>query len=102
MLTVSLKPTRSVKHNLLKKRALKIFAIHGPMNAPAWAVLANFFPIRAAYTYLLRLHRFGLLDRTRDEHGLILYTLSDRGKERLVWLNIQATKSLVSEVTYAG
>lgn len=74
--------------NSLKMRALEIFAKCGPLNPPAWAVLAAFHPVRASYTYLLRLHRFGLLNRTRDESGLPLYSLSDRGRERLKWLSI--------------
>jgi hypothetical protein len=74
--------------NTLKIRALEIFETYGSLNPPTWAALAEFFPIRAAYTYLLRLHRFGLLNRTRDQSGLLLYTLSDRGRERLRWLTI--------------
>jgi hypothetical protein len=54
------------KANSLKKRTLEIFFVYGSLNPPAWAKLTNFFPVRAAYTYLLRLHRFGLLNRTRD------------------------------------
>ena len=76
------------KCNLLKKRALEIFFVYGSLNPPAWARLANFLPVRASYTYLLRLHRFGLLYRTRDRYGLLLYSLSDRGRERLNWLSI--------------
>jgi len=76
------------KANSLKKRTLEIFSVYGSLNPPAWAKLANFFPVRAAYTYLLRLHRFGLLNRTRDHSGLLLYSLSDRGRERLNWLSI--------------
>lgn len=76
------------RSNLLKRRALEIFFVYGSLNPPAWAKLANFVPVRASYTYLLRLHRFGLLNRTRDHSGLLLYTLSDRGQERLKWLSI--------------
>jgi len=79
---------RSFQFNNLKLRALEIFKRHGPMNPPTWAILAKFFPIRASYSYLLRLHRFGLLNRTRDHCGLLLYSLSDRGRERLIWLSI--------------
>lgn len=79
----------STKHsNFLKKRALKLFEVYGPLNPPAWAALAKFFPARASYTYLLRLHRFGLLNRNRNHSGLLVYSLSDRGRERLEWLSI--------------
>jgi hypothetical protein len=77
---------RSPRYNTLKKRALEVFERHGGwMSPPEWAVLAHFYPIRAAYSYLLRLHRFGLLER-RQVRGSILYHLSDRGKLRLEWL----------------
>ncbi len=72
----------------LKKRALEVFKIYGPLNPPAWATLASFYPIRSSYTYLLRLYRFGLLNRTRDQSGLLLYSLSKRGQERLEWLSL--------------
>jgi hypothetical protein len=53
---------RSPRYNKLKKVALEIFERHGGwLSPPEWAVLAGFYPIRAAYSYLLRLHRFGLL-----------------------------------------
>ncbi len=74
--------------NSLKKRGLQIFTLYGSLNPPAWAALAKFFPVRASYSYLLRLHRFGLLNRTRDKSGLLLYSLSDRGRARLEWLTI--------------
>jgi hypothetical protein len=79
---------RNPEHNRLKLRTLEIFNLYGPLNPPAWAVLAKFLPIRASYSYLLRLHRFGLLNRTRDKSGLLLYSLSDRGWKRLQWLSI--------------
>jgi hypothetical protein len=77
---------RPAKFNLLKKRALEAFAERGWMNPVLWAVLVGFYPARASYSYLLRLHRFGLLRRRRDAGGLILYSLSERGILRLTWL----------------
>lgn len=77
-----------MQFNFLKRRALEIFKTYGSLNPPTWAALANFIPVRASYSYLLRLHRFGLLNRTRDHSGLLLYSLSDRGRERLQWLTI--------------
>lgn len=76
-----------IKANSLKRRALKIFRDYGALNPPAWAALANFQPMRSAYSYLLRLHRFGLLERTWDQSGLLLYSLSERGRLRLRWLS---------------
>src|SRR5258708_1090071 len=72
--------------NSLKRRALEIFVLYGRLNPPAWAVLANMRPIRSSYSYLLRLHRFGLLNRERDSKGFLIYTISARGRERLNWL----------------
>jgi hypothetical protein len=85
---------RPARFNLLKMSALEIFEKHGLLNPPMFAVLSGFFPMRAAYTYLLRLHRFGLLLRRRDERGLILYQISQRGLERLAWLkaDIETTR----------
>jgi hypothetical protein len=75
--------------NSLKCRALDIFVLYGNLNPAAWAVLAQMHPVRAAYTYLLRLHRFGLLNRARDGKGLLIYSISERGRERLRWLSSQ-------------
>src|SRR5579872_7481797 len=79
---------RTFPFNSLKFRALEIFKSYGSLSPSAWAVLAKFVPVRASYSYLLRLHRFGLLNRTRDQSGLLLYSLSDRGRKRLQWLHI--------------
>ena len=76
------------RQNCLKRRALEIYARYGSLNPPAWAALANMLPVRSSYTYLLRLHRFGLLNRERDAQGLLIYTISERGRERLNWLSI--------------
>jgi len=76
------------KRDLVKKRALEIFNLYGSLNPRAWAIYANFFPVRSSYSYLLRLHRFGLLNRNHDSFGRIVYSLSDRGRERLRWLTL--------------
>lgn len=84
-------PSRSPRYNKLKKHALEIFDHDKWLSPPEWAALAGFYPIRAAYTYLLRLHRFGLLERS-SAGGMVVYHLSTRGKQRLAWLK-QASKS---------
>jgi hypothetical protein len=76
---------RSPRYNQLKRRALEIFDHDNWLTPLAWAVSAGFYPTRAAYTYLLRLHRFGLLERN-TARGVIAYHLSNRGKARLAWL----------------
>jgi hypothetical protein len=72
--------------NSLKCRALAAFDSCGSLNPPTWAIVAGMTPARSAYTYLLRLHRFGLLERNRDARGLLVYSLSARGRQRLAWL----------------
>lgn len=75
--------------NELKAKALDVFATQGPMSIPEWAISVRFYPVRAAYTYLLRLHRWGLLVRSR-ERGRLTYSLSARGRRRLAWLRGRA------------
>jgi len=73
-------------YNSLKRHALTAFEDRGWLSPPTWAVLTKFYPVRASYSYLKRLHRWKLLDRMLDRRGLILYRLSSRGVERLAWL----------------
>lgn len=74
------------KYNSLKRHALAVLEERGWLSPPAWAVLAGFYPVRASYSYLKRLHKWKLLDRTLDRRGLLLYRLSQRGRARLAWL----------------
>ncbi len=82
-------------YNELKRLALSIFekAKNGGqvwVSPPEWAVLARCFPIRGAYSYLRKLHRWGLLlERRRGRQGRLNYALSKRGQERLEWLRQQ-------------
>lgn len=73
-------------YNARKAQSLAIFERRGRLSSSEWAVLARFYPIRASYSYLGRLHRFGLLLRGRDARGRIAYRLSARGRRRLAWL----------------
>lgn len=77
---------RPVSFNRLKRRALAVLAKHGWMRPPVWAFAADFHPPRAAYTYLLRLHRWGLLRRRLGFDGRIEYAISPKGTRRLSWL----------------
>jgi hypothetical protein len=38
-------------YNEMKLRALATFDGRGWISPPAWAVLAGYYPVRAAYTY---------------------------------------------------
>lgn len=77
---------RRMQFNERKRQALAIFEQRGWLNTPAWAALAGFYPVRAAYSYLARLYRWGLLERREDARGLLLYRLTARGQQRLTWL----------------
>jgi hypothetical protein len=74
------------RYNSLKLRALTVFEDRGWLSPPAWAILAQFYPIRASYSYLKHLWRWKLLERELDRRGLLLYKLNPRGAERLAWL----------------
>ena len=80
------------QYNSLKHRALAAFENRGWLSPPAWAVLAGFYPVRAGYSYLKRLHRWKLVERMLDRRGLLLYRLSSRGTKRLEWLRRPAVK----------
>lgn len=79
------------RYNKLKTRTLKVFAF-----APgAWfkpsevAERLDFVPRRAAWTYLKRLWRFGLLERRYWGKGTLEYRISEGGEARLRWLRSQ-------------
>jgi hypothetical protein len=63
--------------NGLKIKALGTFENRGWLSPPAWAVLAGFYPIRAGYSYLKRLWKWKLLDRSLDTRGLLLYRMDE-------------------------
>ena len=76
------------RYNKLKIRTLNVFAF-----APgAWfspkevGNRVDFVPRRAVWTYLKRLWRFGLLERS-SLSGTLKYKISERGTGRLRWLS---------------
>jgi hypothetical protein len=73
-------------YNEMKLRALAAFEANGWLSPPEWAVLARYYPVRAAYTYVKRLWSWKLLERRLDRRGLLLYQISERGRARLRWL----------------
>ena len=50
------------------------------------AVAVSAYPSRMMWTYLRRLWRWKLLERSQDARGRIVYRLSERGQARLAWL----------------
>lgn len=73
-------------YNEMKLRGLTTFEGRGWISPPDWAVLAGYYPVRAAYTYLKRLWSWKLLERQLDRRGLLLYRISERAQARLAWL----------------
>lgn len=79
-------PSRT-RFNALKRVTLRVFADAGGwLDPPTWARRVGFYPVRAAYTYLARLYRYGLLRRGQDARLRVVYRLSRRGRQRLAWL----------------
>lgn len=72
------------KFNQRKKKTLEYFATRGWTYAPRAAVDLGVYPTRAEASYLLRLHRWGLLYRARDRRGRVIYRLSPRGARWLL------------------
>jgi hypothetical protein len=75
---------KSMLFNERKKQALELFVQYSQMRPPDWAVAAGFFPIRASYSYLLHLHRMGLICRKRDYRKRIIYQLAPHGARWLL------------------
>jgi DNA-binding PadR family transcriptional regulator len=73
-----------MQFNERKRQALEIFTQHSELRPPEWAVVAGFYPTRASFSYLLRLHRMGLLRRRRDYRDRIVYNLSPHGARWLL------------------
>ena len=77
------------RYNAVKQRALEIFANQKDwMDVQTWAQLTGIRPTRRAYTYLIRLARFGLVERTKDSAGRLVYRITQRGRDRLEWLAV--------------
>jgi DNA-binding IclR family transcriptional regulator len=72
-------------YNERKLEILRLFAAEGPSAPRDIAAWTGLYPIRAVYTRLLELHRFGLLYRTRRA-GRLVYSLSPKGAARIAWL----------------
>lgn len=73
-----------MQFNERKMQALEIFTHYNELRPRDWAVVAGFYPARASFSYLLRLHRMGLLRRARDYRDRIVYRLSPHGARWLL------------------
>lgn len=77
----------TMKTNERKKQTLRYFSRREWTRPRRWAADVGFYPTRAANSYLLRLHRMKLLRRGKDFRGFVVYRLSRRGAQRLLWFD---------------
>ena len=73
-------------YNVLKLEVLRALrhAPHGWLTPREIAQRVGFFRVRSAWSYLLRLYRWGLLRRRSSPY--IEYSLTRKGVRRLAWL----------------
>jgi len=80
---------RKRSFNDLKRETLALFeASPEGLQPQAYARQIGKVPARAAYSYLKRAWRYGLLLRRERP---VCYRISQRGRERLAWLRRQIT-----------
>lgn len=73
--------------NLKKIAVLRALANNGPLTPVDLAVRTRRYPVRAMYSYMLRLAKWGLVTRGRRiRRGRMLYQLTEKGKHRLAYL----------------
>lgn len=77
------------KYNELKRKTLRALADGRPVGVPTLAVRIGYFPVRGLYPYLARLRRWDLVTSWRGVSGLLFYRITERGRERLAWLERQ-------------
>lgn len=71
----------------LTKQTLQFFSERDVATPPEYARAVGHYPIRAAYTWLLRLRvRYAWLRRGRDFRGRLTYRLTREGAKRLLYL----------------
>jgi hypothetical protein len=70
--------------NERKKETLEYFSRRRWVRPPSWSRDRGVYPIRRGYTYLKKLHKWGLLHRGHDVRGLLVYRLSPRGASWLL------------------
>lgn len=76
--------------NLKKIAVLNLLANNGPMTPPEIAVRTRRYPVRAMYSYMLHLAKWGLVTRGRRiRRGRMLYQLTPKGAARLKWLQAE-------------
>ena len=80
--------------NEKKLAVLKALARNGPMTPAEIAVAVGRYPVWAMYSYMRRLAGMGLVTRGRQyRRGRMLYWLTEKGTQRLSWLNATRGRS---------
>jgi hypothetical protein len=82
------------RYNKLKLRTLSAFEFtKGQWLGPGEvAERIGFVPARAAWTYIKRLWKFGLLERRTSGKGTLQYRINDAGAARIRWLHSQQNR----------
>jgi DNA-binding PadR family transcriptional regulator len=79
--------------NSLKLKTLAMLSRAGrAMEVPELAVSVSYFPVDGFYPYCRRLERWGLLAAMKSAGGKLAYTLTERGRGRLAWLQRNALR----------
>jgi len=73
-----------MQFNERKLETLLYFSHREWVWPPSWAVAAGFYPIRASYSYLRHLQKWGYLKRGHDVLGRPVYKLSPKGARWLL------------------
>src|SRR6476659_6792178 len=85
-------------YNKTKKRALEVLEDKTWIAVPAFAHKVGIRPVRRTYTYLAHLEDLGLVTRGLDAPGELHFQITDRGLERLEWLRLQNSTSMLEEL----
>ena len=70
--------------NERKRQTLEFFSYRQWVEVPAYAIAVSMYPIRSAYRYLKKLHKYHYLQRGHDICGRLVYRLSPRGARWLL------------------
>lgn len=74
-------------YNEKKIAVLRALSKNGPMRPPEIAVWTRRYPVRAMYSYMRRLAKWGLVTSGRQhQRGPMVYAITEKGKQRLAWL----------------
>jgi hypothetical protein len=68
-----------MQFNERKAQTLEFFSRRQWTRPGVYAAECAFYPHKAAWTYLLRLRKWGLLNRGHDVTGRVVYKLAPRG-----------------------